>query len=128
MKIIVISLIDANQRRAQIKSQLSAHNLPFSWLDAVDGRKWSDDELAQFIDKKALYKNLSHKPVAGSVGCHLSHMKAYETSASFFASLLGLTLKAINTAFDALANVTSVSVTIPISAKIILGLTSSCLI
>ena len=44
-------------------------------------------------------------------------------SAIFFASLLGFTLKAINTAFDALANVTSVSVTIPISAKIILGLT-----
>ena len=79
MKIIVISLIDANQRRAQIQAQLSAHNLPFTWLDAVDGRKWSDDELSQFIDKKALYKNLSHKPIAGSVGCHLSHMKAYET-------------------------------------------------
>ena len=52
----------------------------------------------------------------------------FSFSASFFASLLGLTLKAINTAFDAFANVTSVSVTIPISAKIILGLTSSCLI
>ena len=79
MKIIVISLIDAHQRRAQIQAQLSAHNLPFTWLDAVDGRQWSDDELSQFIDKKALYKNLSHKPIAGSIGCHLSHMKAYET-------------------------------------------------
>ena len=78
MKIIVISLIDANQRRAQIQAQLSAHNLSFTWLDAVDGRKWSDDELSPFINKKALYKNLNHKPIAGSVGCHLSHMKAYE--------------------------------------------------
>ena len=34
----------------------------------------------------------------------------------------------IKTAFDALAKVTSVSVTIPISERSILGLTSSCLI
>ena len=45
----------------------------------------------------------------------------FSFSASFFASLLGLTLKAIKTAFEALASVTSVSVTIPISAKIILA-------
>lgn len=79
MKIVVISLADATQRRAQIQAQLSAHDLPFTWLEAVDGRKWSDDKLAQFIDHKALFNNLSHKPVAGSIGCHLSHMKAYET-------------------------------------------------
>ena len=35
---------------------------------------------------------------------------------------------AIKTALEAFANVTSVSVTIPISAKIIFGFTSSCLI
>ena len=52
----------------------------------------------------------------------------FSFSASFFASLLGLTLNAINTAFEALANVTSVSVIIPMSAKIIFGFTSSCLI
>ena len=45
----------------------------------------------------------------------------FSFSASFLASLLGLTLKAINTALEAFANVTSVSVTIPISAKIILA-------
>ena len=45
----------------------------------------------------------------------------FSFSASFFASLLGLTLKAINTAFDAFAKVTSVSVTMPMSDKIILA-------
>ena len=38
--------------------------------------------------------------------------------------LAGLTLNAIKTALEAFAKVTSVSVTIPISAKIIFGLTS----
>jgi len=52
----------------------------------------------------------------------------FSFSANFFASLLGLTLNAIKAAFDAFARVTSVSVTIPMSAKIIFGLTSSCLI
>ena len=52
----------------------------------------------------------------------------FSFSASFFASLLGLTLKAIRVAFDALARVTSVSVTIPMSAKMIFGFTSSCFI
>ena len=49
-------------------------------------------------------------------------------SALFFASLLGLTLNAITTAFEAFAKVTSVSVTIPISDRSIFGFTSSCLI
>ena len=42
--------------------------------------------------------------------------------------MLGLTLNAINVALDAFAKVTSVSVTIPISDKIILGFTSSWVI
>ena len=49
-------------------------------------------------------------------------------SAFFFASLLGLTLNAIKIAFDAFAKEISVSVIIPISDKIIFGLTSSCFI
>ena len=52
----------------------------------------------------------------------------FSFSANLFASLLGLTLNAIRVALDAFAKVTSVSVTIPISDKIILGLTSSCVI
>ena len=42
--------------------------------------------------------------------------------------MLGLTLNAIKTAFEAFAKVTSVSVTIPISESKIFGFTSSCLI
>ena len=46
-------------------------------------------------------------------------------SANFFASLFGLTLKPIRTAFEALAKVTSVSVIMPIPEKIIFGSLSS---
>ena len=49
-------------------------------------------------------------------------------SASFFASLFGLTLNPITIALEAFARVISVSVITPIFAKIILGVTSSCLI
>ena len=52
----------------------------------------------------------------------------FSFSASFFASLLGLTLKPIRIAFEAFARVTSVSVITPIFDKIIFGVTSGCLI
>ena len=52
----------------------------------------------------------------------------FSFSANCLASFVGLTLNAIKTALDALAKVTSVSVTIPMSANIIFGLTSSCFI
>ncbi len=52
----------------------------------------------------------------------------FSCSALFFASLLGLTLNAINNDLEAFARVTSVSVIIPISERSIFGLTSSCLI
>mgnify|MGYP001326654234 CR=1 FL=1 len=48
-------------------------------------------------------------------------MFIFSFSAIFFASLLGFTLNAIKTALEAFAKVTSVSVTIPISDKIILA-------
>ena len=50
------------------------------------------------------------------------------SSANFFASLLGLTLKPITIAFEAFARVISVSVITPIFDSIIFGATSSCLI
>lgn len=78
MNIFVISLADAAQRRAQIQSQLSALHLPFSWLEAVDARQWSEKDIEPFLDKKSLYENMNHKPMAGAIGSHLSHMKAYE--------------------------------------------------
>ena len=78
MKIFVISLKDAAERRRQIEKQLSAIALPFEWLEAVDARQWDDEMSAQFIDQKSLYRNIDHKPMRGSIGCHLSHIKAYE--------------------------------------------------
>ena len=78
MKIIVISLADAVQRRTQIQSQLSKLELSFEWLEAVDARQWQDERLSHHINDKELYKNMNNKPIAGSIGCHLSHIKAYE--------------------------------------------------
>ena len=50
----------------------------------------------------------------------------FSFSASFLASLFGLTLKPIRTAPEAFASVTSVSVITPIFDKIIFGETSLC--
>ena len=55
-------------------------------------------------------------------------MVIFSFSANCFASFVGLTLNAMRIALDALAKVTSVSVSIPISDKIIFCLTSACLI
>ena len=78
MKIFVISLADAADRRRSMQKQLSALHLSFEWLEAVDARQWDDEITAPFIDETSLYKNVNHKPLKGSIGCHLSHIKAYE--------------------------------------------------
>ena len=78
MELLVISLDDAHERRRRLEDSLAPHNLSYHWVKAVDARGWSQDELASHCDETALFYNLSYDPIPGSVGCYLSHLRAFQ--------------------------------------------------
>lgn len=75
--IFIISLKDSS-RRSIIAQRLQALGLNFAFFDAVDGRKLSEQDLAQ-VDYAYYPKRFGQKPLTlGEVGCALSHIKLYE--------------------------------------------------
>jgi glycosyl transferase family 25 len=77
MKIFVISLERALDRRAVITEQMDRLGLPFEFVDGVDGKQLSDDEVSELYDKKRAYRQEGRRFSLGEIGCALSHIKAY---------------------------------------------------
>jgi glycosyl transferase, family 25 len=70
----IINLDRAPDRLARISAQLQRLNLPFSRLPAVDARALTPEQ-AGALDE-ASYRRLHGKtPVAGELGCYLSHVE-----------------------------------------------------
>ena len=78
MEIYVISLQDAGEKRADLAEALSEQSLSFQIIDAVDARQWQSEALAEHISSFGVACNMTHTPKPGAVGCHLSHLKAYQ--------------------------------------------------
>ena len=78
MKIYVISLQEAGEKRADLAEALSAQSLSFQVIDAVDARQWQSEALAKHISSFGVACNMTHTPKPGAIGCHLSHLKAYQ--------------------------------------------------
>ena len=74
--ILVISLAASAERRRKISRRLDELGLAFDFLDAVDGRALSEEELSRFQDPLRRYHE-PHLLRATSVGCTLSHAKAW---------------------------------------------------
>ena len=82
MRIFVISLKTAQDRRARMRARLEALDLDFHWIDGVDLREESEEALAAFCDLKTQRKigQIYHRgtlPSAGQIGCYLAHLNAY---------------------------------------------------
>ena len=74
VKIVVISLARAPERRRRMRERLSALNLPFVLLEATDGRLLTQEERA-FVDDAARRK-ISRFPLGdGEIGCWHSHRR-----------------------------------------------------
>lgn len=71
MKIFIVNLEGSVERRQSISLQCEKLGLPFEIFNAVDGRKFSQEELAA-VTQKDCY---AVKP--GEVGCALSHIYIY---------------------------------------------------
>ena len=86
----VINLDRAPERLARIGAQLQHLQLPFTRLAAVDARTLTAEQRAS-LDEAAYRRKHGMTPVAGELGCYLSHvqaMRAFLASGALFALIL----------------------------------------
>lgn len=77
IKVYVVSLLDANERRNAISEQLLGKGFSFTIVDSVDFREILPKNLEHLYN---IHPDSSLKRVitSGEVGCALSHIKTYE--------------------------------------------------
>lgn len=76
MKIVVISLESALERRAQVTEQLSSIRQPFAFLPAISGKTVYPSP-SHDIDEERFLLATGRHATAGEVGCYLSHREAW---------------------------------------------------
>ncbi|NNC77111.1 MAG: hypothetical protein HKN77_04055 [Woeseiaceae bacterium] len=77
MKIIVISLKSAVERRKSISRQLDATGLQYQFLDARDGREGAKRFFKGYDDEQFLLQT-GRQAVPGEIGCYASHVAAWQ--------------------------------------------------
>jgi len=78
VEVLVINLESELQRRVHMQQHLNQHNLDFSFITAVDGRKLSPRCLTACYNESAA-KKIWYRPLAlTEIGCVLSHLKCYQ--------------------------------------------------
>lgn len=78
MKTFVVSLTRSLDRRNYMRDLLSKEDIKdYEFVDAVDGRCMSEDEVARRFDVEKFCKSVYRKPLAGEIGCTLSHQLCY---------------------------------------------------
>ena len=78
MNIYVISLKSEQARRNRLQEALAQDDLSSHWIEAVDARGWQPAQMAPHINKASMFFNMSYDPNPGAIGCHLSHITAFE--------------------------------------------------
>lgn len=71
----VINLDRAPQRLARVSAQLQDLGLPWTRLPAVDARALTPEQTA-LLDEPAFRRKHGMTPLAGELGCYLSHVQA----------------------------------------------------
>jgi glycosyl transferase family 25 len=75
--VFVISLIEAIERRERMTQIMDDLKIPFTFIDAVDGRDFGMSAHPNYDRAKRL-KYFGRDLKGGELGCTLSHKKAYE--------------------------------------------------
>ena len=80
MKVYIINLKKSENRRSYIEKLLSpyASFLDFHFIEAVNGRDFSEKQLSEIWNQKETYKTYGRYMKSGEIGCALSHRKCYE--------------------------------------------------
>ncbi|QBF83154.1 glycosyltransferase family 25 protein [Shewanella maritima] len=77
-KVFVINLASSAERLKHITEQLGKFQVPFERIDAVDGRKLSDEEIEKYSPQSLVQQHYFRPLNKGEVGCSLSHQKAWQ--------------------------------------------------
>lgn len=78
MDAYIVSLKTASDRKKYMTSLLSSEkSITINWIEAVDGRVFSDDEIDEKFDCKKFRQHYLKNPKPGEIGCTLSHQKCY---------------------------------------------------
>lgn len=79
MRIFVISLQRARQRREHIAGELGRLRMGFEFFDAVDGAALSEDEVRSVYDDARARHTFWGPLSRGEIGCALSHIGVWKT-------------------------------------------------
>jgi glycosyl transferase family 25 len=71
--IFVINLATSPERRRACAEQLARQGLEPTFVDAVDGRRMSDAEIAAIVDEDGRLRRAPKPLTKAEVGCYLSH-------------------------------------------------------
>ncbi len=77
MRVYVINLKNAVERRISITKQLADLDIHYELLDAINGRNLSTDELTEKVDMDEVRKHPGWL-TKGALGCALSHIEVYK--------------------------------------------------
>lgn len=73
----VINLAANSARLDAVRALLDSRGIPFTRLDAVDGRALPPEEIARVYDARRNARDARQPLVPAEIGCYLSHMKAW---------------------------------------------------
>ena len=75
----IINLDTSPQRYQYISQYVNKLGLPVQRVAAINGAKIKSNEIPKVLDTKQYKHHLGHIPKAGTIGCSLSHIKAWQT-------------------------------------------------
>lgn len=78
MKVFVISLVDADERRSNAKRQLDELGIPFEFFDAIRGDDAIRERKFEGFDDIGFLLNTGRRAVAGEIGCFASHRELWK--------------------------------------------------
>lgn len=79
IKILIINLNRSPERRMQMEKKLKLLNVPYEFVDAVEGGKLDTEIVAEIHKNSTEYQKKFRRNLSPSeIGCALSHVKCYE--------------------------------------------------
>ena len=78
MEAFVISLASSSERRNNVKQVLGDVQIPFSFIDAVDGRIEGSHPLLDSYNESQFIYYYGRKAAPGEIGCYASHILAWQ--------------------------------------------------
>ena len=79
-QVYIVNLKQSTERRKSILIELKKQKINnFKFIDAVDGKKISKNDLAKYVfDNEKKYNSWGQKLTLSQIGCALSHIKIYK--------------------------------------------------